>query len=124
MPEILGWLGKHARQTGPVFFNYTRMDGGKMEMEVGAPVAAGAKGDDRVKIGTLPGGRYVTATWTGPYDRLHGAHMQLHDWLARQNLHPVEASGRTTLLEVYITDPDEVADPRQWVTDLVFRLGD
>jgi effector-binding domain-containing protein len=123
VPELLQWLDKNARQTAPVFFNYRKMDGGRMEMEVGAPVATAVKGDGRVTAGTLPGGRYISATWTGPYDELYNAHMQVHEWAAKQNLKLGDTGGRTTLLEIYHTDPDEIADPQQWVTEIAFWLG-
>jgi effector-binding domain-containing protein len=123
VPEILGWLETHAKPTGPVFFNYRHMDGGKMDMEVGAPIAAAVKGDARVTVGTLPGGRYISATWTGPYDQLHNAHMQVHDWCAKHKLKLGDTGGKTTLLEIYHTDPDEIADPQQWVTEIAFWLG-
>jgi effector-binding domain-containing protein len=129
VPEILGWAKAHgAREAGPVFFNYTAMEPGqKMQMEVGVPIVAPVPGDERVVIGTLPGGRYATVTWTGPYDQLRSAHESLHQWLAKQNV-PKQSLGAaddgTTLLEIYITDPDEVADPADWVTEIAFKLAD
>jgi effector-binding domain-containing protein len=125
--EILGWAAQHARQAGPAFFNYTAMEPGRpMEMEVGVPVAESIEGDGRVVGGTLPGGRYVTVTWTGPYDRLRDAHEALHQWLAKQNLDSEAAADdkRMTLLEIYVTDPEEVKDPNQWVTEIAFKLKD
>jgi effector-binding domain-containing protein len=125
--EILGWAAQHAKQAGPAFFNYTAMEPGKpMEMEVGVPIEAPVKGDGRVVGGTLPGGKYATVTWTGPYDKLRDAHMALHDWLAKQKL-PKQSSGNDkglTLLEIYETDPDEVPDPKDWVTEIAFKLSD
>jgi effector-binding domain-containing protein len=125
--EILGWVGTHAKQAGPAFFNYTAMEAGKpMEMEVGVPIEAPVKGDDRVTIGTLPGGKYASVTWTGPYDKLRDAHMALHDWLEKQKV-PKQSSGDDkglTLLEIYETDPNEVPDPKDWVTEIAFKLSD
>ena len=127
VPEILGWVARNANEAGPVFFNYTAMEPGRpMEMEVGVPVVEPVKGDGRVVGGTLPGGRYVTVTWTGPYDKLRDAHMALHDWLAKQGLDKqASADDRSmTLLEIYVTDPEEVKDPNQWVTEIAFKLKD
>lgn len=125
VPEILTWIGKNAEQTGPVFFNYTSMQPGRpMDMEVGATVAKAAKGDGRVISGTLPGGRYATVTWTGPYDKLYSAHESLHQWLAKQGLAKASASDGSghTLLEIYINDPDDVP-PEELVTEIAFRLS-
>jgi effector-binding domain-containing protein len=125
--EILGWAAKHAKQAGPAFFNYTAMEPGRpMEMEVGVPVAEPVKGNGRVVGGTLPGGRYATVTWTGPYDKLRDAHMALHDWLAEQNVpkQSTDNEAGLTLLEIYVTDPEEVKDPNQWVTEIAFKLKD
>lgn len=129
VPEILNWAKAHGvKQTGPVFFNYTSMEPGrKMGMEVGLPMAAATAGDDRVKVGTLPGGRYATVTWTGPYDQLYGAHEQLHQWLAKQNLPKLTRGGTDkgmTLLEIYHTDPDDLPNPADWVTEIAFKLAD
>jgi effector-binding domain-containing protein len=125
--EILGWIARHAKQAGPAFFNYVTVQPGKpMEMEVGAPIAAPVKGDGRVITGTLPGGRYASVTWTGPYDKLRDAHMALHEWLEKQAI-PKQSLGDgkgLTLLEIYITDPQEVADPKDWITEIAFKLND
>jgi effector-binding domain-containing protein len=127
--EILAWAEAHARQTGPVFFNYTSMQAGqKMAMEVGLPIEKPVPGDQRVKVGTLPGGRYATVTWTGPYDQLYSAHDKLHQWLAKQNL-PKQSQGGSgekgmTLLEIYHTDPDDLPNPADWVTEIAFKLAD
>jgi effector-binding domain-containing protein len=123
--EIIGWVASRGEQTGPVFFNYTRMEGSRMAMEVGAPTATLLAGDGRVVADTLPAGRYVTVTHTGPYDQLRAAHELLHEWLAKQGLPPQGMGpGRSTLLEIYHTDPSEEPDPSKWVTEIAFRLGD
>jgi effector-binding domain-containing protein len=124
--EILGWIGKNGEQVGPAYFNYARMYGSKMDMEVGAPTKTRLKGDGRVATGVLPGGRYVWATYTGHYSGLRDAHEQVHQWLAKQpGLKPFDMEGGgLTLLEIYETDPEEVPDPANWITHIAFRLGD
>lgn len=124
--EIIGWIGERGMQAGPVYFNYTRMDGGRMDMEVGAPTTSVLKGDARVVTGEIPAGRYVTATYTGHYDGLRAAHEELHKWLAAKGVPPLldDARARATLLEIYETDPAEEPDPTKWITHIAFRLGD
>jgi effector-binding domain-containing protein len=127
VPEILKWVAENAEQAGAVFFNYTAMQPGRpMQMEVGVPVAKPVKASGNVIAGTLPGGRYATVTWIGPYDQLYGAHDALHQWLGKQSI-PKQGLGDgsgTTLLEIYETDPEEVPDPKNWVTDIAFKLKD
>ena len=126
VPAIIEWIERHGKQAGDAFFNYTKMDGGQMEMEVGAPTATVLTGDDRVVTGTLPGGRYVEVTYTGHYDGLRAAHESLHQWLGRQGMTPQGLGGDTpaTLLEIYETDPDEVSNPDDWITHIAFKLPD
>jgi effector-binding domain-containing protein len=123
--EILAWAGEHGQPAGPVFFNYTSMQPGRpMDMEVGVPLAKVVPGDAKVETGTLPGGRYVSVTWTGPYDKLHEAHDSLHRWLKQQKL-PLQDGGEgTTLLEIYHTDPGEEPDPQTFVTEIAFKISD
>jgi effector-binding domain-containing protein len=128
--EVMGWLkAQAAAPTGAPFFNYTRMGPGEeMEMEVGWPTATVLKADGKMVTGTLPAGRYASVRYTGPYDGLYGAHSQLHEWLGKQGMVPRNwggaDTGRSTLLEIYETDPAEVPDPQQWITDIAFRLPD
>jgi effector-binding domain-containing protein len=102
------------------------MDGTRMEVEVGAPTKGVLEGDGRVSAGTLPGGRYVEATYRGHYDGLRGAHEALHQRLGEQGMTPqgISEGGRSTLLEIYETDPDEVPNPDDWITHIVFKLPD
>ena len=123
--EIIAWVAEHGQQAGPVFFNYTKMDGSRMDMEVGVPTTAMLAADERVTTGTLPAGRYAVAIHTGPYDQLRAAHEKLHEWLAQQNLPPQGMNGgRSTLLEIYHSDPAEEPDPHQWVTEIAFKIED
>jgi effector-binding domain-containing protein len=73
--EVFGWLGKHGvAPKGAPFFRYLVIDmAGELEMEVGVPVATAVAGDDRVKGGVFPAGRYATLVHTGPYPALEGA---------------------------------------------------
>ncbi len=124
--DVMTWLkGKGLEATGAPFFNYTRMQGMMMDMEVGWPIAEIVPGGDRVVTGTLPGGRYLTATYTGPYTGLYEGHEQLHQWAQKQHLPPQDMEqGGLTLLEIYETDPVAEPDPSKWVTEIAFKLSD
>jgi effector-binding domain-containing protein len=124
--DVIGWVERHGKQVGPVFFNYLRMHDGRVEMEVGAPTDTFLDAGARFTTGMLPGGRYAEVTYRGHYDGLRDAHMALHDWLGRQGMRPADGpSGEAhTLLEIYVTDPDEVPDPADWITQLAFKIPD
>ena len=128
--EVAGWLGKQGvTPAGAPFFSYLAMpDDGPMLMEVGFPTASLLAGDDRVRTGTIPGGRFATIVHTGPYDGLYDANVALGKWLGKQGVpHPMpdKAAGNyeAALLEIYETDPSEEPDPQKWETEVAFRLG-
>lgn len=115
---------------GAPFFKYNRFDGqGQIELEWGAPVPANAQGDDLVKMGTLPAGRYVSAMHTGPFGGLRDATAKVLDWvgengleLDQQTTHNGESFG--CRLETYFTDPRAEPDSRKWQTEISMRLAD
>ena len=53
-------------------------------VEVGAEVTEPFTGNDRVVFSHLPGGRVVTTTHFGPYQRLGEAHAEIRRWCAEQ----------------------------------------
>lgn len=115
---------------GAPFFKYNSFDGnGQIELEWGAPVPASAKGDDLVKTGTLPAGRYVSAMHTGPFSGLRDATAKVLAWVEDNDL---ELDRKTTRsgesfacrLEVYFTDPRAEPDSRKWQTEITMRLAD
>jgi effector-binding domain-containing protein len=121
---VMDWLKAHGlAPTAAPFFNYTAMHGDMMDMEVGWPIAELVPGDDKVTTGTLPEGKYATVRYTGHYSGLQGAHEALHQWLKTQDIPPMDMDrGGLTLLESYETDPTQVADPKDWITDIAFKL--
>lgn len=123
--EVMAWIAANGgEEAGPCFFNYvTFLPDGKMEMQVGVPTRTVMTGDGRVTTGTLPGGRYVSATLSGPYSALYNANMEVDKWARAQGL---EFSGEeradrflgATRLEIYHSEPD--AEPP--VTEVAFRV--
>jgi DNA gyrase inhibitor GyrI len=95
-----GWLELFARLSdarvevaGAPFVRYLAIDPGghRLEIELGVPVDAPIKGDDLIRPGELPAGRYVTLRHTGQLSA--AAHEALVEWAAR---HGVELDGRET----------------------------
>lgn len=122
---VAEWLSARGlKPAGAPFFNYTRMDE-ILEMEVGWPTATVLEPEGDVITGTLPAGRYASVRYTGPYGGLYDAHSQLRGWLEVQGVLPENSgadAGRSTLLEIYETDPAEEPDPQKWITDIAFKL--
>jgi len=131
IPEVFGWLDKHGvAPAGPPFFRYLLIDMAKeLEVEVGVPVAVTAHGDDRVRPGAFPAGRYATALHTGHPDELVGATAVLLDW-ARRNGVTWQASESSrgevwaARAEFYLTDPSVERDMAKWQTQLAFLTAD
>src|SRR3954471_20575207 len=69
-PELFGWLAEHSlTPAGAPFIRYLKVDmGAELEIELAVPVAAEPTGDERVRGGVLPAGRYITLLHVGPYD--------------------------------------------------------
>lgn len=129
--EVFAWLGAHgAHPAGAPFWKYNVIDMEReLEVEVGAPVAEGVSGDDRVLSDVLPAGNYVQTLFTGHYDGLVGATGTLLDWAAKQGLswdvqETPQGQRWACRLEFYETDPREVSNPDEWETRLTFKLAD
>jgi effector-binding domain-containing protein len=131
IPGLFAWLAAHGTTpAGPPFLKYNVIDMEReLQIEAGVPVAAPVAGDDQVQAGTLPGGRYVTATHVGPYDQLVPAVRDLLEWAQQQGLtwdkqDSPEGDRWGCRLEIYPVSPAEQPDPAKWETELVFRLAD
>jgi effector-binding domain-containing protein len=102
---------------------------GRLDVEMGWPVASPAPDDGRVKSGSLPAGRYATVLYTGPYDGLMEANRVLIEWAKAQGIvwdswPTAEGDAFGARFESYITDPGEQPDPSKWETEVLIRLAD
>jgi effector-binding domain-containing protein len=127
--EVFGWLAARGiSPAGAPFFKYNVIDmEGELEIEVGVPVAEAVPGDERVRAGLLPAGRYATVTHVGPYEELMDATARLLSWGGEQGVKWDASDDQRrwgARLECYETDPREQPDPATWVTELRFRLAD
>ena len=88
-----------------------------------------AQGDDRVRSGVLPAGRYVTLRHTGPYDGLIASNAALQDWAKGRG---ITFGSRDTELgeawpgraEHYLTDPSAEPDPAKWQVDVAYLASE
>ena len=135
-PELFGWLRENAVEpAGAPFIRYRELgtDGEPIAIEVGVPVNGGATGDERVRAGTLPAGRYLTFLHVGPYRSetvpdLAAARDRLTSWAAGQGIvYSRETDRGRTLpccLERYLIGPVEVSDFSKWETEFAYLVLD
>lgn len=130
-PQIFDYLARHGlTATGPAFYNYRRINMAEtLDVEAGIAVERAGPEEGAVKVGTLPGGRFMGVTWHGHPDRLETVTGMLIGW-SRLTLQPFDqwSEGEddhfACRLELYESDPAEVPDMNKWVTTLAFKLKD
>ncbi|MBV9452489.1 MAG: GyrI-like domain-containing protein [Streptosporangiaceae bacterium] len=129
--EVFGWLAaRGAPPSGPPFWRYNLIDMDReLEVEAGTTVAAPVPGDDRVRAGVLPAGRYATVRHVGHPETLSAATAALLDWAAAKGLKwdvspSPEGERWGCRLEIHHSDPVSEPDMTKWVTELAFRLED
>jgi GyrI-like small molecule binding protein len=127
--EVFDWLAQRGVEpTGPVFFKYDVINmPGPMHIEAGVPIAEEIAGDEAVRTGVLPGGRYVTVLHVGHPDTLVDATRDLLAWAEAEGLEfdqwdAPEGHAWASRTEWYFSDPVEVPDLNQWETELAFKL--
>lgn len=130
-PALFAYLDKHGLEAaGAPFYNYRRIDmADTLDVEAGIPLTGAGPEMGRVRTGTLPGGRFMSLSWTGHYDALEQVTGMLIGWsrLTQQPLDMVEKPDGDHFacrLEIYETDPSTVPDPDDWLTTLTFKLQD
>jgi len=120
--EMLGTVFLHAQRagatiTGQPFTRYLEWGPGMLSIEAGLPIAARIEGEGAVLAALLPGGPAAFATHRGPYEQLFDAHAAVQQWI-EGNGHRATGSP----WEVYVTDPAEEPDPKNWRTDIYWPM--
>jgi effector-binding domain-containing protein len=130
-PQVGAWLSERSlRPSGAPFWKYDVIDmNGSMEVEVAVPILDPVEGDERVRAGLLPAGKYVTATFTGHPMGLENATATLLEWGAQHgvtwDMSPTDVGDVWgARLEIYESDPSVEPDMAKWITTLAFRLAD
>ena len=108
------------RPVGPPFCVCPFADGeGMLAPETGWPVGQDVPPQPPVEVKTYPATRALVYTHVGPYDRLGSSYRLMSEVMARQGL---ESAGDP--IEIYVSDPEEVADPKDYVTVIEWPIGD
>jgi effector-binding domain-containing protein len=87
---------------GPAFGVYYEVGSVVVDVEAGYPVDVEVEGNERVKPGTLPAVKAVTALYDGPHSGIGDAHRAVHNWI-----HEHESSVNADISparEIYLTD--------------------
>lgn len=111
--------GQGINITGPMFSYHKRRPSDTFDFEIGFPVANAIKEEGRVINSKLPAVKVVRSVYQGPYEGLAQGWTDLQSWV-RENGHG--ENGR--FWESYLTNPDEVKDPKEYRTELNWIVGD
>ena len=93
-------------------------DDGKLSAEIGWPVADDAEGRGRVELVTLPATRGLVMKHVGPYTALGNSYRLMSEVMEESGLTSTGAPR-----EIYVTDPEEVTDPNEYETVIVWPIG-
>jgi effector-binding domain-containing protein len=96
-----------------MFDEATRM----MDIEIAIPISGTATPPAGLTFGTIPAGKALKHSYTGPYENLEPEWNKLSGY--------VQCSGAKTRYspyEVYLTDPGNEPDPAKWQTDLIWPV--
>ena len=121
LPRVFMYAQRHGLAlTGQPFTRYVEAGPGLVTIEPGMHVAktGNAPGGGEVVLDTLPGGEAATTVHMGPYENLPDAYAAIERWM--------KANGATSAgapWEVYVTDPADYPDPKDWKTEIFWPLG-
>jgi len=110
-------IASGATLVGPPMARYPKMGPGMVTIEAGIAVASGASGSDEIELGEWLGGTAAVTVHTGPYDGLGDAHQAMDVWVHENGM---QQSAPPT--EIYLTDPGEVPDPKDWQTQVIWPV--
>jgi effector-binding domain-containing protein len=114
---------------GVEFIKFNLIDMPHLEIEVGMSTDATIQPSGRLIVGELPAGRFVSLTYTGPYDDLMDVTAMLIGWAKEKGLkwdsHDTPLGERFACrLEVHDNNPSTEPDRARLQTTLLFKLAD
>ena len=128
LKELRPWMkARGAQDAGPYFLRLHVIDmNGPMDIEVGCMVPAPVLGDERVRPGTLPAGRYASLRYSRYALRANRA---LLDWAEQEGLawdHWDAPTGDSfgCRYEAYLTDYRLEPKKSVWEVELAIKLSD
>ena len=127
MDELYTWLDVRDVAFGLTFFRLHVVDmEGPMDIEVGVVTEDAVQGDDRIRAGLLPAGRYAALTYINHGRRANGT---LLNWVQEHGLvldraESPEGDRFGCRYEAYLTDPRSERMKTRWRIELAIRLAD
>jgi hypothetical protein len=130
MDEAAGYLGAAGTGNfGPALFRYDVIDMPRLEMQFGFVTPDTVAGNERLRPGVLPAGRYVTVTFVGPYDDLESATAMVIGWARQKRIEWDSTAGPNgerfaARFEIYLNGPMDEPDPQKWETEIGIKTKD
>ncbi len=128
LKELRKWVNAQGiAEEGPFFLRLHVIDmAGPMDIEVGFIVSEALPGDERVKLGILPGGRYASLIYTNSG---MAANKALLNWGKEQGLAwdrwpKPEGDAFACRYEAYLTDYRVESRKTKWEIELAIKLAD
>jgi effector-binding domain-containing protein len=123
------FAGAGVEPDGMEFIKFNLIDMPRLEIEVGQTTDAAIPLSGRLVKGHLPGGRYVSLAYTGPYEDLMDVTAMLVGWAKEKGLkwdsvHTPCGESFACRLEVYDNNPSTEPDTGKLQTSLLFKLAD
>ncbi len=91
---------------------------GTLDTQIGWPVAEDVPGRGRIEPTTLPATRALVMKHVGPYTALGKSYRLMSEVMEENGLTPTDAPR-----EIYVTDPEEVSDPNEYETVIMWPIG-
>jgi GyrI-like small molecule binding protein len=128
--EVYAWLqGQGIPPAGPPFIRYRVIDmPGRLDIELGVPIAEAVCGEDPILADLLPAGRYATLIYTDVRRGVEG-NAALLDWGERQGLMwdrwtTEDGDAFGARLESFLTEPGDEPDFTKWEQEVAIRVAD
>ena len=129
--RLFAWCGARGiAPAGAPYVRYLVIDrAGDLQLEFGMPMAEPLAGADGFVAGELPGGRYASVTYLGPYDDLPDVNAMLIGWAREKGIvwdgsEDADGDHFACRLEIHETDLMTETDPNQWETTVAIKLAD
>ncbi len=112
---------------GQPFLRVLQWGPGVLLVEAGLQVAVAVQGEsapkdsadgDSIRADVLPGGPAAVTVHQGSYENLMASHAAVQVWIEEQGLQSTAAPW-----EVYVTDPAEYPDPKDWKTEVFWPIS-
>jgi DNA-binding transcriptional MerR regulator len=115
--QVAGWVFDHGGPAGPPADICPMLDEGTFDLRVGWPINTTEQPPAPIERYTIGAGRAAVYRFVGDYSELHVAWRRMHEAVRAQGFEPKGAPR-----ECYETSPEEVSDPSEHRTLLVWPL--